>query len=543
MKTRKVHNQLPNLYYRPEFEQCPNCGAPLTRSHTAWRKTITGMNGSARIYNQAYRCRDKEMCGDPTRVYRSIYADGLSLPYYTYGLDVIVYIGQARLRQHQTIPEIHKALNHVTPAIPISEREVEYLFDVYLLLLACSHGQRIEKYRTEMEAQGGVVLAIDGARPEKGQPGLYIFRDAVTGCRLHAAVLYSADTNSIVRELQVVAALGLPIQAIISDDEKATVAAVAQVWPHKPHGLCHIHFLKVVQKPIYEADRQLATALRKPLRALNKIERLLQHSPELIDLLSSDQKQALRRYLDALRAVLLTKGQSPFRLAGATIFQRLAQLTDSLARSHSQQAHSVLTQLQQLTQPHLAYQADYERIQRQQNWFLGLTDLLNVSTTQIHQWATKTGAEVAQEVDDYLQSLACLGDELTEDASFFDHMLRCTARWASGLYWTYEVSALPRTNNELEADIGDIKEQYRRITGRRTLKDYLMRYGPYLAFDDDQDDPEELRQWFAEIERQEFVNEKAKLEAMREKLRNMQRFRQDPLDFLAETERLWAESD
>jgi len=35
------------------------------------------------------------MCGDPERVYRSIYADGLSLPYYTYGLDVIVTIGQA----------------------------------------------------------------------------------------------------------------------------------------------------------------------------------------------------------------------------------------------------------------------------------------------------------------------------------------------------------------------------------------------------------------------------------------------------------------
>ncbi len=42
------------------------------------------MNGSGRIYNQAYRCRDKEMFGDLTRVYRSIYADSLSLPYYMF---------------------------------------------------------------------------------------------------------------------------------------------------------------------------------------------------------------------------------------------------------------------------------------------------------------------------------------------------------------------------------------------------------------------------------------------------------------------------
>lgn len=543
MKTRKVYEQLSNLYYRPEFEQCENCGGPLIRSHTAWRKTITSIKGSAKVYNQAYRCRDKETCGDPERIYRSIYADGLSLPYYTYGLDVIVTIGQARLKEHRTITEIHTALNQATPLIAISEREVLYLFDVYLVLLACSHGRRIEEYRAKIEANGGVVLAIDGAKPEKGQPGLYIFRDAVTGCRLHAAVLHSADKDSLVRELQVVAALGLPIQAVISDDEQATVAAVAQLWSDKPHGLCHTHFLKVVQKPVYEADRQLATALRKPLRALNKIERLYQQSPELIDDLADDQKQALRRYLDALRAVLLTKGQSPFRLVGTTIFEQLAHLTTSLEESQSQQAHVVLARLQQVTQPHQFYQADYERVQRQQDWFLGLAELLNVSTTSLHHWATKTGAEVAQEVDDYLESLAALGDELTEDAAFFDHMYRCTTRWADGLYWTYEISALPRTNNDLEADIGAIKEQYRRITGRRTLKDYLMRYGPYLAFDDDQDDPEELLLWFTEVEHQDFINEKAKLESMRETLRNMQRFRHDPLAFLAETERLWSQSD
>ncbi len=539
MKTKKVYLQLPNLYYRPEFERCPDCAAPLIRSHTAWRKTIISLKGSARVYNQAYRCR----CGCSAQSHRSVYADGLSLPYYTYGYDIIVYIGQARLRQHRTLPEIHAALSQMTPPVPISERQVQYLFDVYLLLLACTHGRQLAQYRSQIEANGGVVLAIDGAKPEKGQPGLYIFRDAGTGCRLHAAVLYSADTESIAQELRVVATLGLPIQAVISDDEKATVAAVAQVWPDKPHGLCHTHFLKVVQKPVYEADRQLAIVLKKPLRALNQIERAFQQSPELVDLLSSKQKQALRRYLDALRAVLLTKGQSPFRLAGVTIFERLSQLTASLKQSQSQHPHDLLTRLHQITQPSHAYHPDYERIQRQQNWFGGLADLFHVPTTQIHQWTTQTGSEVAQAVDDYLQSLLCLRDELTEDAAFFDHMSRCTQRWADGLYWTYEVSALPRTNNALEVDIGDIKEQYRRITGRRTLKDYLMRYGPYLAFDDEHNDPEELRQWFAEVEHQEFVNERAKLEAMREKLRNMQRFRQDPLAFLAETERLWAEPD
>lgn len=542
MKTSKVHQNLSTLYYRPEFDLCLNCGAPLKRSHTAWRKTITTLQGTVRVFNQAYRCRDRELCAQPDRVYRSAYADGISLPYYTYGLDIVIYIGQQRLRQHRTIPEIHNALQQWEPTVAISEREIQYLFDVYLLLSACSHGQRLDAHRSEIEANGGVVLAIDGAKPEKGQPGLYIFRDALSGCRLHSAILHSADTDTLAQELRVVEGLGLPIQAIISDDEKATVSAVAIVFPGKPHGLCHTHFLKAAQKPVYAVDQQLAKELKRPVRAINKVERLLRHHPEVMEHLSSRQQQALRRYLDALRAVLLTKGQSPFRLSGTIIYEALSQITNSLSRSLNRQDHLILEQLRHLTESYQTHQMTYERVQRQQSWFLGLAELLDVPHTQIHQWPRQTGAEVAQAIADYLDILDTLRDEFRVDAPFFTHLRRRVEHWAPGLYWTYEISALPRTNNDLETDIGDVKEQYRRITGRRSLKDYLMRYGPYLTFDDDRDDPEELLKWFQEVDHKDFVNEKAKLEALRDHLRNMQRFRDNPEDFLAKTERLWDDS-
>jgi hypothetical protein len=542
VKTSKVYPNLQTFYYRPEFNLCLECGASLKRSHTAWRKTITTLNGTAKVFNQAYRCRDQDLCAKPEQVYRSAYADGLSIPYYTYGLDVIVYIGQQRLREHQTIAEIHTTLRQKEPSVLISEREVQYLFDVYLLLSACSHGQRLEKYRSEIEANGGIVLAIDGAKPEKGQPGLYLFRDALSGCRLHSAILQSADADSLRQELGVVKGLGLPVQAIISDDEKATVAAVAAEFPGKPHGLCHTHFLKAAQKPVYEADRQLVKELKHPVRAMTKVERLLRHQPQVVEELSTRQQQALRHSLDAIRAVLLTKGQTPFRLAGTAIYEALAQLTESLTRSQGHQDHLILEYLHRLTETYQTHQATYDRVQRQQAWFLGLAELLDVSLTETQQWPTQTGAEVAQTIADYLDTLDTLRDELSEDASFFSHLRRRVEQWGHGLYWTYEIPALPRTNNALEVDIGDVKEQYRRITGRRSLKDYLMRYGPYLTFDDDRDDPEELLQWFREIDRQDFVSEKAKLEALREHLRNMQRFRQNPEEFLAEAERLWNDS-
>lgn len=418
MKTSKVYHDLPKQYYRPEFDLCLDCGAPLERSHTAWSKTISTLDYTAKIFNQAYRCRDRETCGQPKRVYRSAYADGLSLPYYTYGLDVIVYIGQQRMRQHRTIPEIHKSLRQRENAIQISEREVEYLFDVYLTLLACSHGQRIEKHRPEIETNGGVVLAIDGAKPEKGQPGLYIFRDNLSGCRLHSAVLFSADAESIAQELEKVKSLGLPVQAVISDDESATVTAVAAVFPDIPHGLCHIHFLKAAQRPVYQADQKLARELKRPMRAMTKVEKLLRHHPETVEDLSNNQQQALRRYLDAMRAVLLTKGQAPFRLSGSMIYEAVERLTKSLARSTDYRDHLVLTRLQRLVETYQEHQGDYEEVQRQQTWFLGLAELLDIPLTEKQEWPTRTGAEVAQSVSDYLDSLDMLTDELSEDAPF-----------------------------------------------------------------------------------------------------------------------------
>ena len=69
-----------------------------------------------------------------------------------------------------------------------------------------------------------------------------------------------------------------------------------------------------------------------------------------------------------------------------------------------------------------------------------------------------------------------------------------------------------------------------------------MRHGPYLTFDDDDDDSDELLAWFQDVHRQRFLDEHAKLDALRERLRNMKRFRQDPDHFLAETERLWSDT-
>jgi len=266
MRKAKDFGDIPSYHYYPEVKQCVYCNGELERSHPVWSKTIIALGEIAQVTNWGYRCVNrKTSCSKPEHVYRSALADGLALKGYNFGLDVIVFVGQRHFDDHQTVGEIHQALRD--EGVPISERRVTDYIGDYEVLLKCAQGTKLADRREVIQANGGVVLAIDGVQPQKGKPMLYIFRDALSGTRFHAASLWHHDTKSLVEEMQVVDKLlyelDVPLLGVVSDDQDAIVLGVAQVWPDVLHQLCHLHFLKAVQKPIYDEDSSLSKELKK----------------------------------------------------------------------------------------------------------------------------------------------------------------------------------------------------------------------------------------------------------------------------------------
>jgi hypothetical protein len=266
MKVAKDYGDIPSYHHYPEVERCPHCGGELERSHPVWSKVIVSLEEVAKVTNWGYRCVNRETtCPKPDEVYRSVTADGLTLKNYTFGLDVIVFVGQQRFGECRSLGEIHQALE--SRGIPISERRVTDYMGEYEVLLKCAQGAKLETYREQILANGGVVLAIDGVQPEKGKPTLYIFRDALSGARLHAASLLHNDTDSLKAEMEVVddllKELEVPLQGVVSDNQRALLQSAAEVWPGVLHHLCHLHFLKAVQRPIREDDSSLAKELKK----------------------------------------------------------------------------------------------------------------------------------------------------------------------------------------------------------------------------------------------------------------------------------------
>jgi len=118
-------------------------------------------------------------------------ADALALPGMTYGLDIVLLVGRLRLSEHRTVDEIH-----LEPlGVRIARREILYLFEAYCALSrATSLVKDDQEWLAQVEKNGGIIVAVDGIQPEKGNETVYLVCDALTGRVLAAENVMSSET-------------------------------------------------------------------------------------------------------------------------------------------------------------------------------------------------------------------------------------------------------------------------------------------------------------------------------------------------------------
>ena len=93
--------------------------------------------------------------------------------------------------------EIHQELlRRLEPlGVKIARREVLYLFEAYgTLLRAASEAKDDVEWLAQVEENGGIIVALDGIQPEKGNETVYLVRDALTGRVLAAENVTSSET-------------------------------------------------------------------------------------------------------------------------------------------------------------------------------------------------------------------------------------------------------------------------------------------------------------------------------------------------------------
>ena len=270
MRKKKEFSHLPKCIFRPELTVCLTCGTRLKRYATLSHRIVITLQGPLEVLHCGYRCPNPQ-CQTARRSYRSAQADALALPGFTFGLDIVILVGHLRLSRHLTLDEVHQYLQEqLRPQqMTISRREVLYLFEAYCSLLraASQPGEDPEfhAWRAKVEANGGVVISIDGIQPDKGNETLYLVREVLTGRLLCAENVSSSETEVMKRLLAPVNQLGVPVLGVISDAQHTERLAVAQLWPNVPHQTCQFHYLREASQPIYELDRRTRTAMRKAI--------------------------------------------------------------------------------------------------------------------------------------------------------------------------------------------------------------------------------------------------------------------------------------
>jgi hypothetical protein len=245
------------------------------------------------------------------------------LPKHEFGLDVIAWVGTLRYAQHRSLPEIYQHLRH--RGVTVAPRTVTHLLERYdeLLTLLLTDTARLQRIT---QAQGRVLLALDGLQPDVGHEVLWVLRDCLSGEVLLARSLLSATQADLAALLRTVReTLQVPIVGIISDGQLSIRGAVAEVFSDVPHQLCHFHYLHEAAKPIYEADRHAKKELKKRVRGVRPLERRLEGRRD-------PEAAVVRGYCAAVRSALTDDGRPPLDASGLKLHDRLSAVTASLAR-------------------------------------------------------------------------------------------------------------------------------------------------------------------------------------------------------------------
>lgn len=257
---------------QPILHHCPCCGEPMWAAYHNYR-TITTLEAIVRLILQIRRCLNPA-CPQVRKPYRPEAEGRLALPKHELGLDVLTFVGTRRYGSHRSVPEIHQAL--VERRMAIAPRTVTNLLERYDELGALSL-QDTARLRRITQAQGRVILALDGLQPDVGQEVLWVLRDCLSGTVLLARSLLSATHHDLAALLgEVTQALEVPIAGVITDGQGSIRAAVAQALPKVPHQLCHFHYLREAAKPIYGGDRHAKKTLKKHVRGVRPLERRLE---------------------------------------------------------------------------------------------------------------------------------------------------------------------------------------------------------------------------------------------------------------------------
>ncbi|MBU1752026.1 MAG: hypothetical protein KKA73_30475 [Chloroflexi bacterium] len=252
-----------------ELDKCVHCGQPLESSQT-WhmRKYVQTMKAPLFVAGKSKKCANPD-CSHSGQHYHASGVLRISLPFSTYGLDVLAFIGWQHEHEHKQFVEIQQKLNE--RGVLVNERNVGKLYRQFLALLG-GRDERVERRLTATaEEHGGLIWGLDGLQPEGHGTLLYVLYEVLSGTPVTALQADHPTAKELVTWLNPYSALPFAALATLSDGEDTLMAALKTCWPDAPHQRCQEHVLGNIAAGALKEDSRLRKQMGEDLGGLAKV--------------------------------------------------------------------------------------------------------------------------------------------------------------------------------------------------------------------------------------------------------------------------------
>jgi len=155
------------------------------------------------------------------------------------------------------------------------------------------------------------------------------------------------------------------------------------------------------------------------------------------------------------------------------------------------------------------------------------------------QGHARTAPQVKREVKQFLQRLEQVATQRPDEAKVIASIVKAVRHRWWGLFTCYRVSNVPASNNDLETFFKDMKHHQRRITGRKSVQEFILRYGPFAAFIDYTESLDDLLARLRQVKPKDFKQARQALQKVQLRLKKLYRFRHHPDTYFRDLETRW----
>ena len=181
----------------------------------------------------------------------------------------------------------------------------------------------------------------------------------------------------------------------------------------------------------------------------------------------------------------------------------------------------------------------YSQLKHQSAWIIELTRLFEPCDEQGN---VRTTRQVKREVKQYLDRLEQEATQCPDTAKIIHNIVKAVRNRWWGLFTCYRVPCVPSSNNDLEAFFKDMKHHQRRITGRKSVQEFILRYGPFAAFIDYAETVDDLLARLCQVYPEDFKHARLVMQKVQTRLKKLYRFRHHPVSFFRDLEIQWQEA-